>query len=85
MTVTAALADSMIEATDVGSYLGAGLIVALVAVPLVFFIAALVSVLGSPLGCGVKLLWIVFAFCAPLLGPLLWFLLGKRSAYLDAR
>ncbi|WIX84237.1 PLD nuclease N-terminal domain-containing protein [Amycolatopsis carbonis] len=27
-----------------------------------------------------RLVWIVFAFCAPILGPLLWFLVGRRSA-----
>lgn len=27
-----------------------------------------------------KLVWVVFAFCAPFLGPMLWFLVGKKSA-----
>jgi phospholipase D-like protein len=43
------------------------------------FIAALVSVLRSPLPVGLKLVWVVFAFCAPFLGSLLWFLIGRRS------
>ncbi|MEO6088183.1 MAG: PLD nuclease N-terminal domain-containing protein [Umezawaea sp.] len=45
----------------------------------VLFIAALVSVLRSPLPGGMKLVWVVFAFCAPFLGGLLWFLIGRRS------
>ncbi|MGO1052807.1 hypothetical protein [Crossiella sp. CA198] len=27
----------------------------------------------------------IFTFCAPFLGPLLWFLFGRTSAYGDAR
>ncbi|MGW4484956.1 PLD nuclease N-terminal domain-containing protein [Amycolatopsis sp. NPDC004368] len=57
-----------------------GGIIALILIPVVFFLGALISVLGSPLGGGMKLVWIVFAFCAPFLGPLLWFLVGRRSA-----
>lgn len=44
------------------------------------FLGALFSVLGSRLGGGMKLVWIVFAFCAPFLGPLLWFLVGRRAS-----
>jgi hypothetical protein len=43
------------------------------------FIAAFVSVLRSPLPVGLKLVWVVFAFGAPFLGGLLWFLIGRRS------
>jgi phospholipase D-like protein len=45
---------------------------------LVFFIGALISILGSAQSGGMKLIWIIFAFCAPFLGPLLWFLVGRR-------
>ncbi|MEU4674738.1 PLD nuclease N-terminal domain-containing protein [Amycolatopsis sp. NPDC023774] len=55
-------------------------IVALCLITVIFFVAALVSILGSPLTGGMRLVWIVFAFCAPILGPLLWFLVGRRSA-----
>ncbi|HEY2059948.1 MAG TPA: PLDc N-terminal domain-containing protein [Amycolatopsis sp.] len=27
-----------------------------------------------------KLVWVVFAFCAPFLGPLLWFLVGRKQS-----
>jgi hypothetical protein len=43
------------------------------------FIGALVSVLRSGLTGGMKVVWIVFAFCAPFLGPVLWFLVGKKD------
>lgn len=43
------------------------------------FIAAFVSVLRSPLPVGRKLVWVVFAFCAPFLGSLLWFLIRRDS------
>lgn len=46
----------------------------------VFFVAALVSILRSPQSGGMKLVWVVFAFVAPFLGSLLWFLVGRRAA-----
>ncbi|RJQ88290.1 hypothetical protein D5S19_07575 [Amycolatopsis panacis] len=49
------------------------------------FIGALVSVLGSPLGGGLKLLLILVIFFAPFLGPLGWFLFGRGSACRGAR
>lgn len=49
------------------------------------FIGALVSVLGSPLGGGLKLLLILVIFFAPFLGQLGWFLFGRGSAYQGAR
>ncbi|QBI54905.1 PLD nuclease N-terminal domain-containing protein [Streptomonospora litoralis] len=39
---------------------------------------ALVSVLASGLGGGMKFVWAVFIFCAPILGPLCWFLIGRK-------
>jgi Phospholipase_D-nuclease N-terminal len=45
----------------------------------VFFLAALISVLGSRQSGGMKLVWIIFAFCAPFLGPVLWFLVGRKQ------
>jgi hypothetical protein len=45
----------------------------------VFFVAALISVLGSHQSGGMKLVWIIFAFCAPFLGPLLWFVVGRKQ------
>ncbi|GAB3157896.1 hypothetical protein GCM10027258_67840 [Amycolatopsis stemonae] len=49
------------------------------------FLAALVSILGSRLTGGMKLVWVIFAFCAPFLGSLLWFVVGRRDAYLAVR
>ncbi|WP_344868074.1 PLD nuclease N-terminal domain-containing protein [Amycolatopsis ultiminotia] len=85
MTIAAALADSATNGPNGGSFVLAVLLAGLVALPVVFFLAALFSVLASPLTGGMKLVWIVFAFCAPFLGPLLWFVVGKRSAYETAR
>ncbi|MGW0515931.1 PLDc N-terminal domain-containing protein [Crossiella sp. NPDC003009] len=45
-----------------------------------FFLAALISMLRSPLTGGMVLVWIIFAFCAPFLGPVLWFLIGRGNA-----
>ncbi|MEU6128874.1 PLD nuclease N-terminal domain-containing protein [Saccharopolyspora sp. NPDC047091] len=53
----------------------------LVAAAFVFlFIAALISILGSGLSGGMKLVWIVLAFIAPFLGSLLWFVVGRSDA-----
>ncbi len=63
-----------------------GNVVAVIAIGLVvlayfaFFIGALVSVLRSDQSGGMKLVWVIFAFCAPFLGPLLWFTIGRRHA-----
>jgi len=60
--------------------LGIGLIVVMVAVGLflvVFFLAALVSILGADIGCGGKILWFLVVLCLPFLGSLLWFVAGK--------
>ncbi|GLY47020.1 PLD nuclease N-terminal domain-containing protein [Lentzea sp. NBRC 102530] len=45
---------------------------------LVFWIAALFSVLGAPIGCGAKILWLLVVFALPFLGSLLWFVVGRR-------
>ncbi|MEU4670277.1 PLD nuclease N-terminal domain-containing protein [Amycolatopsis sp. NPDC023774] len=76
-TALAAAAQDGPHAANIAVVVG---IIALILIPVVFFLAALVSVLGSPLRGGMKLVWVVFAFCAPFLGPLLWFLVGRRSA-----
>ncbi|GAA4669663.1 MULTISPECIES: PLD nuclease N-terminal domain-containing protein [Amycolatopsis] len=49
------------------------------------FLAALVSILRSRLTGGMKLVWVVFAFCAPFLGSLLWFVFGRRDASMPER
>ncbi|MDQ0960731.1 4-amino-4-deoxy-L-arabinose transferase-like glycosyltransferase [Streptomyces sp. B4I13] len=46
----------------------------------VLFISALVSILKSRLTGGMKLVWIVFAFAAPFLGSLCWFVIGRKDA-----
>ena len=48
---------------------------------LVLFLAALVSILGSPHTGGMKIAWLVFAFIAPFLGSLLWFIVGRGDSY----
>ncbi|WP_326565361.1 PLD nuclease N-terminal domain-containing protein [Amycolatopsis rhabdoformis] len=80
-TALAAVAQDGHQAANIAVVVG---IIALILTPLVFFLAALISVLGSPLTGGMKLVWVVFAFCAPFLGPLLWFLVGRRSAFAGA-
>ncbi|MFB9905986.1 PLD nuclease N-terminal domain-containing protein [Allokutzneria oryzae] len=45
-----------------------------------FFVAALVGILRSDESGVIKLLWVVLSFSAPFLGPLLWFVIGRRIA-----
>jgi hypothetical protein len=72
-----ALSEQSQRAWGIGAVVVVGL---LVVAYLVFFIATLISILGSAQSGGTKLVWIIFAFCAPFLGPLLWFLIGRRQA-----
>ncbi|WP_233627349.1 MULTISPECIES: PLD nuclease N-terminal domain-containing protein [unclassified Saccharopolyspora] len=77
--------NNLAEGAGVGDYIaggavGLGITGILIALA-VLFIAALVSVLRSPLTGGMKLVWIVIAFVAPFLGSLAWFVFGRRDAY----
>ena len=72
--------ELLASARDNGwNVLGAGVVFAIVVGFGLLFAAALVSVLRSRLPAGLKLVWVVFAFCAPFLGGLLWFLVGRRT------
>lgn len=65
---------------QVGGWALAGGALAVVAAFVVLFIAALISILGSGLSGGMKLVWIVLAFLAPFIGSLLWFVVGRPDA-----
>ncbi|MBA8928166.1 hypothetical protein BC739_005383 [Kutzneria viridogrisea] len=56
-----------------------GVVVLAVLGYLLLFVGALVGVLRSGLGTGMKVVWLVFAFCAPFLGSMLWFTVGSRD------
>ncbi|KUL21045.1 PLD nuclease N-terminal domain-containing protein [Streptomyces regalis] len=47
---------------------------------LALYYGALLSIVRSDLTGGMKLVWVVFALMAPLLGCVLWFLVGRRDA-----
>lgn len=49
-----------------------------IAVYALLFIAALISIVTSTLDGGMKVVWLVFAFIAPFIGSLLWFLVGRK-------
>ncbi|GAA2692206.1 MULTISPECIES: PLDc N-terminal domain-containing protein [Actinosynnema] len=66
-----------------GIALGSGMLVVLAAL-VVFFLAALVSILGSPQGFLLKLVWIAIVLCLPFLGCLLWFAIGRGFARREA-
>jgi hypothetical protein len=83
MTLTSALAPAVTAAVQNpqqiwGPVAAAVLVIAALGY-VVFFLAALISILGSRQSGGMKLVWIIFAFCAPFLGPVLWFLVGRRQ------
>ncbi|WP_370948576.1 PLDc N-terminal domain-containing protein [Amycolatopsis sp. cg5] len=63
------------------AWVAGGLIIAVILAFALLFLGALVSILGSPLSGGMKLVWVIFALCAPFLGSLLWFVVGKGNAY----
>ncbi len=45
---------------------------------LVLDIWVILKVIQSPSGTGAKVAWIVIVILFPFLGPLLWFLLGRK-------
>ncbi|MEK0064319.1 MULTISPECIES: hypothetical protein [unclassified Corynebacterium] len=53
----------------------------LVVVPLVFWFCAVVSIVRSGFGWGVKLLLVLAALAYPLIGPLLWFFAGRGTEF----
>ncbi|KWT60075.1 hypothetical protein ADL21_20610 [Streptomyces albus subsp. albus] len=44
------------------------------------YIGALISIITSPAGKGMKCAWVIFVLMAPLLGIVLWFLVGRPQA-----
>lgn len=68
-----ALAD--ITPLDTGVLIAA-LVLTLAAIA--FFVSAVFRVLFSRLDVPMKIVWTVFALAAPLLGPRLWFLVGRK-------
>ena len=64
--------------------LGVLAIVAIAAVGIgyvIFFVAALLSVLGSRVGCLGKVIWLLVILALPFLGSLLWFVAGRPRDY----
>ncbi len=55
------------------------LVILLGLIPFLLMIAGLVSCVNASKPRNIKLLWILVIILAPFLGPLLWFLWGKRS------
>lgn len=71
------------QVTSAEQAIGVGLVVGLVAIGValfVLFIAALISVLSSQvLTGGGKALWVLVVFAFPFLGPLGWFIWGRKQ------
>ncbi|MDA2805300.1 PLD nuclease N-terminal domain-containing protein [Nocardiopsis suaedae] len=63
---------------------GGAALLALVTVGLLayvaFIVAAFFGSLTSRLDAGMKVVWALFIICAPFLGALCWFIVGRRSA-----
>jgi membrane protein DedA with SNARE-associated domain len=66
---------------DTLGVLGGAGIIAIIAAYVLLVLGALFSSLTAPQSGGMKLVWLVFIVIAPFVGSLLWFLVGKRSAY----
>ncbi len=45
----------------------------------VLFVAALLSVLRAPLPPSARIAWVLGVFVFPLLGPVVWFTVGRRA------
>jgi hypothetical protein len=46
---------------------------------LIIFIYAIVKVLGSSAGTGAKVLWVLLILVLPVIGVILWLLLGPKG------
>ncbi|QWF83561.1 PLD nuclease N-terminal domain-containing protein [Amycolatopsis sp. CA-230715] len=55
------------------------LLIAVSAAYLIFFLAALVDMLGARIGCGAKILWFLVILSLPFLGSLLWYVVGRKT------
>jgi hypothetical protein len=62
--------DVVIACAGVAAVLGA----------LALYFGALLGIVRSDLGGGMKLVWVAFVLMAPLLGCVLWFLVGRPDA-----
>lgn len=60
------------------------LVVAVIIGYLAFIVAAFFGALLSPLPGGMKIVWAVFIWCAPFIGALCWYLVGKKNAYANS-
>lgn len=72
---------SSIESMPVETWVAAVLVIGALLVALAAFVlivAAVFSILFSGLDVPMKLVWIVLVFLAPLIGALLWFLIGRN-------
>ena len=70
-----------------GSGLGivlAVLIGAVVLGYLALIVTAFFGALLSPLPGGMKVVWAVFIWCAPFIGALCWYFIGRRNAFENA-
>lgn len=73
---TTVLADAA-SSSALGLFVVAGL---LALAYVVFIISAFVSILCARMDGGMKLVWLIFALCAPFIGSLCWFLIGRKRA-----
>ena len=46
---------------------------------LILFIIALISIIQSSLSLGMKVLWIAIVLIVPVIGLILWFLIGNKT------
>lgn len=56
----------------------AGVMLAIALAVVVLVVAAVFSILFSRIGIGMKVVWFIFVIIAPIIGALLWFLVGRN-------
>jgi membrane protein DedA with SNARE-associated domain len=77
--LTHQLTLSASDLTPTGYFAVIGLLAACLGY-MVLFLSTIISVVGSRLTPGMKLVWVIFAFVAPFLGSLCWFIIGRLDA-----
>jgi hypothetical protein len=68
------------QSNATGGVLVSILVAAVVLGYLAFIVTAFFGALFSSLSGGMKLVWAVFIWCAPFIGALCWYFIGKKNA-----
>jgi Phospholipase_D-nuclease N-terminal len=68
-----------LAAVQFGQVFAGVAVVGLIALAIAHVLIALISVIGSQQSLGMKLVWFLLIWAMPLIGSVLWFLIGRHE------